>query len=133
MVFHVFMIASGLHRVVILKCSLHKVGKSAISHDLLITLASYLCFCDEHVCRKGVKYPRGQPIACPKFSHPAKETREQSMSCLKACLDFLEYEQSFVGVIYLSTIRYFSISLLIFYVTFKNKLGHRFYILATVW
>ena len=34
-----------------------------ISHDLLIALASYVCFCDEHVRRKGVKYPRGQSIA----------------------------------------------------------------------
>ncbi|XP_065900024.1 zinc finger protein 330-like [Dysidea avara] len=42
-----------------------------------------VCFCDEHVRRKGVKYPRGQAIPCPKCSHPTKETREQSMSTHK--------------------------------------------------
>eukprot|EP00112_Aurelia_sp_Birch-Aquarium-sp1_P008498 Seg1937.7 transcript_id=Seg1937.7/GoldUCD/mRNA.D3Y31 product="Zinc finger protein 330" protein_id=Seg1937.7/GoldUCD/D3Y31 len=39
-----------------------------------------ICYCDDHVRRKGVKYIRGQAIPCPKCSHPTQETKELSMS-----------------------------------------------------
>ena len=39
-----------------------------------------ICFCDDHVRRKGVKYAKGEPIGCPKCGYPMKETKELSMS-----------------------------------------------------
>lgn len=39
-----------------------------------------ICFCDDHVRRKGVKYGKGEPIGCPKCGYPTKETKELSMS-----------------------------------------------------
>ncbi|EDO29762.1 predicted protein, partial [Nematostella vectensis] len=39
-----------------------------------------VCFCEDHVRRKGVKYTRGQAIPCPKCGHDTKETKELSMS-----------------------------------------------------
>eukprot|EP00794_Sanderia_malayensis_P017672 gene17672-19434_t len=39
-----------------------------------------ICFCDDHVKRKGVKYTRGQIYPCPKCSHPTHETKDLSMS-----------------------------------------------------
>ncbi len=39
-----------------------------------------ICFCEEHVRRKGVKYVKGEPLPCPKCGHSTKETKELSMS-----------------------------------------------------
>ena len=39
-----------------------------------------VCFCEDHVRRKGIKYSRGQPIPCPKCSHETHETKDLSMS-----------------------------------------------------
>ena len=39
-----------------------------------------ICFCEDHVRRKGVKYAKGVPIPCPKCSYSTKETKELSMS-----------------------------------------------------
>lgn len=39
-----------------------------------------ICFCDDHVRRKGIKYAKGDPFPCPKCGHPTKETKELSMS-----------------------------------------------------
>lgn len=39
-----------------------------------------ICFCDDHVRRKGIKYTKGDPFPCPKCGHPTKETKELSMS-----------------------------------------------------
>ena len=39
-----------------------------------------ICFCDEHVRRKGVKYEKNQAFPCPKCSYVTKETKELSMS-----------------------------------------------------
>ena len=44
-----------------------------------------ICYCDDHVRRKGVKYLKGQPIGCPKCGHPTKETKELSMSSEWGC------------------------------------------------
>ena len=39
-----------------------------------------MCFCEDHVRRKGMKYTRGQAITCPRCGHETKETKELSMS-----------------------------------------------------
>lgn len=39
-----------------------------------------LCFCDEHVRRKGVKYGRNDIFPCPKCGFETKETKDLSMS-----------------------------------------------------
>ncbi|XP_064609661.1 zinc finger protein 330 homolog [Liolophura sinensis] len=38
------------------------------------------CYCEDHVRRKGFKYPKGQAIPCPKCGHNTQETKELSMS-----------------------------------------------------
>lgn len=39
-----------------------------------------ICFCEDHVRRKGVKYTKGEPIQCPKCGYQTKETKDLSMS-----------------------------------------------------
>lgn len=39
-----------------------------------------VCFCDDHVRRKGFKYARGQPIPCPKCSFDTQETKDMSIN-----------------------------------------------------
>ena len=39
-----------------------------------------MCWCDDHVRRKGVKYDRNAPIPCPKCGFETNETKELSMS-----------------------------------------------------
>nr|CDJ94048.1 NOA36 domain containing protein [Haemonchus contortus] len=39
-----------------------------------------ICFCDEHVRRKGVVINKSQEIPCPKCSCPVKETKDYSVS-----------------------------------------------------
>lgn len=39
-----------------------------------------ICFCDDHVWRKGHKYTRGQVPPCPKCGYETKETKQLSMS-----------------------------------------------------
>jgi len=39
-----------------------------------------VCFCDEHVRRKGFKYNKGESMPCPKCSYELKETKDLSMS-----------------------------------------------------
>ncbi|KAL5473132.1 hypothetical protein EMCRGX_G027578 [Ephydatia muelleri] len=57
-----------------LKClSCNKLGQYSC-------LRCKLCYCDDHVRRKGVKYPKGEPIPCPKCSFEMKETKDLSMS-----------------------------------------------------
>ena len=46
-----------------------------------------ICFCDDHVRRKGVKYIRGDPLPCPKCGYSTKETKALSMSSECACDD----------------------------------------------
>lgn len=38
------------------------------------------CYCDDHVRRKGFKYPKGQAIPCPKCGSDTQEVKELSMS-----------------------------------------------------
>ncbi|XP_072039355.1 zinc finger protein 330-like [Amphiura filiformis] len=42
-----------------------------------------VCFCDDHVRRKGFKYNKGDPIPCPKCSYQTQETKDLSMSVRK--------------------------------------------------
>ena len=39
-----------------------------------------ICFCDDHVRRKGVKYEKNAPMPCPKCNYPTSETKDLSMS-----------------------------------------------------
>ncbi|XP_054755063.1 zinc finger protein 330 homolog [Lytechinus pictus] len=42
-----------------------------------------ICFCDDHVRRKGIKYARNQAIPCPKCGYETKETKDLAMSIRK--------------------------------------------------
>lgn len=46
----------------------------------IIALVPQVCFCDEHVKRKGFKYERNQPIPCPKCGFDTQPTKDLSMS-----------------------------------------------------
>ena len=39
-----------------------------------------MCFCDDHVKRKGFKYGKSQAYPCPKCGHDTAQTKELSMS-----------------------------------------------------
>merc|ERR1712228_334504 len=39
-----------------------------------------ICFCEDHVRRKGVKYEKNQPLPCPKCGYETAETKAMSMS-----------------------------------------------------
>ncbi|XP_046860553.1 zinc finger protein 330 homolog isoform X2 [Xenia sp. Carnegie-2017] len=54
-------------------CSCNKLGQYSC-------LRCKLCFCDDHVRRKGVKYKRGEDIPCPKCGYVTSETKDLSMS-----------------------------------------------------
>jgi len=42
-----------------------------------------ICFCEDHVRRKGVKYERGAQLPCPKCHYPTSETKDFSVSSRK--------------------------------------------------
>lgn len=57
-----------------MKCgSCNKLGQHSC-------LRCKICFCDDHVWRKGVKHTRGQIPPCPKCGYETKETKTLSMS-----------------------------------------------------
>ena len=39
-----------------------------------------ICFCEDHVRRKGVKYDNRQKLPCPKCGFDTEETKQLSMS-----------------------------------------------------
>lgn len=39
-----------------------------------------ICYCEDHVRRKGFKYTRGEPVRCPKCGHETSQTKDLSMS-----------------------------------------------------
>ena len=39
-----------------------------------------VCFCDDHVKRKGFKYVKGAAYPCPKCNYDTQETKELSMT-----------------------------------------------------
>ncbi|GIX83884.1 zinc finger protein 330 homolog [Caerostris extrusa] len=42
-----------------------------------------VCYCEDHVRRKGFKYDRNQPIPCPKCGYETQQTKDLSMSIRK--------------------------------------------------
>lgn len=49
-------------------------------HGQYSCLRCKVCYCDDHVKRKNFKYPKGQPIPCPKCGHETAETKELAVS-----------------------------------------------------
>lgn len=39
-----------------------------------------ICYCDDHVKRKGFKYEKNKPIPCPKCNYDTSLTKDLSMS-----------------------------------------------------
>ncbi|XP_003737078.1 zinc finger protein 330 homolog [Galendromus occidentalis] len=54
--------------------------QSCNRHGDLSCLRCKVCFCDEHVKRKGFKYERNQAIPCPKCGFETQPTKDLSMS-----------------------------------------------------
>lgn len=54
--------------------------QSCNRHGQYSCLRCKVCFCDDHVKRKGVKYERNQPMPCPKCGFETDETKALSMS-----------------------------------------------------
>ena len=54
--------------------------QSCNKHGQFSCLRCKICFCDDHVRRKGVKYEKNQPIPCPKCGYETAETKGLSMS-----------------------------------------------------
>merc|ERR1719318_695069 len=49
-------------------------------HGQYSCLRCKICFCEDHVRRKGVKYDKNQPMPCPKCGYETAETKAMSMS-----------------------------------------------------
>jgi len=47
-----------------------------------------ICYCDEHIKRRGFKYTQGEAYPCPKCNFPTKETKNLSMSSKKFIIFF---------------------------------------------
>jgi len=45
-----------------------------------------VCYCDEHIKRRGFKYNQGEAYPCPKCNFPTRETKDLSMSSKKEIL-----------------------------------------------
>ena len=54
--------------------------QSCNRHGQYTCLRCKVCFCDDHVRRKGVKYEKNQPLPCPKCGYELVETKAMSMS-----------------------------------------------------
>ena len=54
--------------------------QSCNRHGQYTCLRCKVCFCEDHVRRKGVKYEKNQPIPCPKCGYETVETKAMSMS-----------------------------------------------------
>lgn len=39
-----------------------------------------VCYCEDHVKRKGFKYDKNKPIPCPKCNYETSQTKDLSMS-----------------------------------------------------
>jgi hypothetical protein len=39
-----------------------------------------VCYCEDHVKRKGFKYEKNKPIPCPKCNYETSQTKDLSMS-----------------------------------------------------
>jgi len=54
--------------------------KSCNRHGQYSCLRCKVCFCDEHVRRKGIKYEKNAEIPCPKCGYETAETKSMSVS-----------------------------------------------------
>lgn len=54
--------------------------QSCNRHGQYTCLRCKICFCEDHVRRKGVKYDKNQPLPCPKCGYETVETKAMSMS-----------------------------------------------------
>jgi len=54
--------------------------QSCNRHGQYSCLRCKVCFCEEHVRRKGVKYEKNQVLPCPKCGYDTAETKAMSMS-----------------------------------------------------
>jgi len=54
--------------------------QSCNRHGQHSCLRCKICFCDDHVRRKGVKYEKNQVLPCPKCGFDTEETKSLSMS-----------------------------------------------------
>lgn len=54
--------------------------QSCNRHGQHSCLRCKVCFCDDHVRRKGVKYEKNQAMPCPKCGYETVETKAMSMS-----------------------------------------------------
>ena len=52
-------------------------------HGLYSCMQCKLCFCEDHVRRKGVTYKRNEPLPCPKCGYKTSETKALSVSTRK--------------------------------------------------
>ncbi|GFQ68595.1 zinc finger protein 330 homolog [Trichonephila clavata] len=57
--------------------------QSCNRHGQYSCLRCKVCFCEDHVKRKGFKYDRNQPIPCPKCNYDTQQTKDLSMSIRK--------------------------------------------------
>ncbi|VDM46715.1 unnamed protein product [Toxocara canis] len=56
-------------------------GMSCNRHGQFTCMRCKICFCDEHVRRKGFKYDKSvKEMPCPKCSYPTSETKDFSVS-----------------------------------------------------
>ncbi|CAF3640098.1 unnamed protein product [Rotaria sp. Silwood1] len=53
---------------------------SCSKHGQWSCLRCKVCYCDEHIRRRGFKYTQGEAFPCPKCNFPTKETKDLSMS-----------------------------------------------------
>jgi len=54
--------------------------QSCNRHGQYSCLRCKICFCEDHVRRKGVKYEKNQVLPCPKCGYDTAETKAMSMS-----------------------------------------------------
>jgi len=54
--------------------------QSCNRHGQYSCLRCKICFCEEHIRRKGVKYEKNQALPCPKCQFETEETKSLSMS-----------------------------------------------------
>jgi len=54
--------------------------QSCNRHGQYSCLRCKICFCEDHVRRKGVKYEKNQVLPCPKCGYETAETKAMSMS-----------------------------------------------------
>jgi len=54
--------------------------KSCNKHGQFSCLRCKICYCDDHVRKKGHKYEKNQPLPCPKCGYDTVETKAMSVS-----------------------------------------------------